>query len=194
MTTTKKVLLTIASGVLLLTACKKDKNEPEPNNPVQPNETELITTVKLILTDSANTSNVKSFMFRDVDGAGGNAPTNFDTISLSPNTTYLTQVLLLDESKNPVDTISNEVLAEANDHMFFYTPSTNANTSVTITDLDTNTPTPLPLGLQSKWKTTSATSALETMQIILKHQPGVKNGTITPGETDVDVIFKLKVQ
>ena len=31
------------------------------------------------------------------------------------------------------------------------------------------------------------------LTIELKHQPGVKDGTYAPGETDIQVAFKLKV-
>jgi hypothetical protein len=29
--------------------------------------------------------------------------------------------------------------------------------------------------------------------ITLKHQPGVKNGTFAPGDTDIEIPFKLKI-
>jgi hypothetical protein len=32
------------------------------------------------------------------------------------------------------------------------------------------------------------------MQIELKHQPGIKNGTCGVGETDIDILFPVKIQ
>lgn len=169
------------------TGCKKD---PEPvTNPPQPtNESEVITTLKLVFTDSANTSDVRSATFRDPDGDGGSGPDIHDTIKLSPNTTWLTTVFILNETVTPADTISKEILQEANDHLFCFYPAGNS-ASVTITDLDGNS---RPIGLQSKFKTTN--SGTGTMQVILKHQPGIKNGTCSPGDTDIDVTFQTKIQ
>lgn len=184
-----KAFSLIAGMLAMATACKKDE-DIKPVTPPVTNQQELITTVKLTFTDSANTSSVSTFTFNDPDGDGGAAPT-IDTIILAPNKTYLVSVLLLDATKTPVDTISNEVLEEANDHMLFYN---HAGVGITTSylDQDTNNP-PLPIGLSTKWKT-NATTASGTSQVILKHQPGVKNGTMTPGDTDVDVVFPSRIQ
>jgi hypothetical protein len=60
---------------------------------------------------------------------------------------------------------------------------------VAITDKDSKN---LPVGLESTW--TTGTSANGALQIILRHQPGVKNGTESPGNTDLDVTFQVKLQ
>ncbi|MFN5181709.1 MAG: hypothetical protein ACK5D5_01650 [Bacteroidota bacterium] len=179
----------IVNALFFLSSCKKDKAQ-DPISPPPQNESELITTVKLFFTDSSNTSNTSVFSFKDPDGEGGNAPIVFDTINLAANKTYFVSILLLDESKSPSDTISNEVLEEANDHMFFYHHS-GLNISTSYLDLDSNNP-PLPIGLETKWKTGSVSNG--TSQVILKHQPGIKNGSETPGETDIDLIFSTKIQ
>jgi hypothetical protein len=189
MKTKSKILTITLISVMFLTSCKKDQPQ-NPTNPAPVNESELITTVKLVFSDSANTSNVTTATFKDSDGEGGNPPSLFDTIKLAANKTYLVSILLLDESKVPADTISNEVLEEANDHMFFF-HHTTVNVNTTYLDLDTNNP-PLPIGLYTKWKTGIASNG--TSQIILKHQPGTKNGTETPGETDIDLLFVSKIQ
>ena len=55
-------------------SCKKD--------PVDPNESELITTVKVKLTEKV--SGVQTvFEFKDLDGVGGAAPSKFDEIILT---------------------------------------------------------------------------------------------------------------
>ena len=187
-TTIKKISLILTLSVIIF-SCKKDK-DPAPENPPPVNQGEVITTVKLLFTDSANTSSTNIFTFKDADGEGGNGPTVFDTIKITANKTYFVSLLLLDETKNPVDTISNEVLEEANEHMFFFHHSA-VNITTSYLDFDTNNP-PLPIGLSTKWKTGSASNG--SSQIILKHQPGVKNGTEIPGETDIDVTFTTKIQ
>lgn len=181
------LLIFIVIGLFI--SCKKDKDQVA--TPIPPaNEEEIITTFKLIFTDSAGTSPAVTAQFRDPDGTGGNPFLQFDTIKLSANKTYMATALILDETKSPTDTVSAEIEEEANDHLFFYTP-TGMNTVITILDQDTHNP-PLPLGIQTKWKTTTAGSGM--VQIVLRHQPGVKDGTYTPGETDIDLSFQIKIE
>jgi len=178
---TKNTFLALAVVFILGFAACKDDN-PAPENPE-----ELITTIKLLFTDSANTANTATAVFADPDGAGGNNPTTFDTIKLQPNKTYFASIILLDESKNPVDTISNEVAEEKDDHLFAF--SSTAGISILITDLDNNN---LPVGLSSKWKTGNAANGQTIVR--LKHQPGIKTGDANLGETDIEVNFYTKVQ
>ncbi len=174
----------ICTMIVLLAACK-DSNIT-PSNPPS-NEAELITTMKVILTDSA-TSQVYPFIFRDTDGEGGAGPTQFDTIQLSAGHVYYSNLLLLDESKAVIDTISNEVLEEADDHLVFY-DVTGADINVSLTDKDSKQ---LPLGLQSIWRTGAVSSGQINIQ--LKHQPGVKDGSKAPGETDAMVSFPIMIK
>jgi len=199
--------------LLMSTNCRKKKDQPAPEDPVPtPNTQEVITSFKLLLTDSA-TSTVYTYFYKDPDGDGGQAgfygpgtttaSAQTDSVfTLAPNTTYFAEIILLDETKNPVDTISNEVEEEGADHMFFFnstnptgTPYTvmlaGSGIKITYTDLDTGSPQ-RGIGLQSRWRT-YATAPKSTVNIILKHQPGVKDGTVTPGDTDVDVTFKVTV-
>lgn len=208
---------TLSLGMLLLllsTSCiKKKKNDPAPEEPpITPNTQEVITTFKLLLTDSA-TSTVYTYFYKDPDGDGGQAgfygpgttstSTQSDSVfTLMTNTTYFAEILLLDETKNPVDTISNEVEEEGADHMFFFNSTSPSGTpymvtlagsgiKITYTDLDAGSPQ-RGIGLQSRWRTYGV-AAKSPINIILKHQPGVKDGTITPGDTDVDLTFKVLV-
>lgn len=207
---------TLYLGMLLLllsTSCKKKKNQPAPEDPPPtPNTQEVITSFKLLLTDSA-TSTVYTYFYKDPDGDGGqtgfygpgttSTSTQSDSVfTLMPNRTYFTEIILLDETKNPVDTISNEVEEEGDEHMFFFnstnptgTPYTvilaGSGIKITYTDLDAGSPQ-RGIGLQSRWRTYGI-AAKSPMNIILKHQPGVKDGTMAPGDTDVDVTFKVIV-
>lgn len=167
-----------------MTACRKKEPKPDdkPNN-----ESELITTVRLLFKDSASGA-TSSFQFRDPDGEGGNPPLAFDTFKLDANHSYLVNILLLDESKNPVDTVSNEVKEEAKDHLFVFNIN-GPKLSVTILDKDNNN---LPVGMQTRWITGAASGG--TTEVVLRHQPGVKDGTPAPGESDVDVTFQVIVK
>lgn len=201
-------LLTIA-----LISCKKDKTtDPTPSTPPPPaNEEEVITTMKLILEDTTSNSTYE-YIFKDLDGDGGNPGIYGGTnqsdsvINLTAGKVYRCEILLLNETKNPADTISNEVKEEANDHMFFFgngynsTLSTNPLTvqingslvTIKYLDLDTNSPA-YGIGLKTLWTCPSSATSKSKLNIVLKHQPGTKNGTYAPGETDVDILFKVKV-
>jgi hypothetical protein len=170
---------------IYLHACKKDADLPKLPAPI--NEPEVITSLKIALTDSANIANVLAASFIDNDGDGGNQPTTFDTIKLKANTTYFVDLTLYNSIIN--EEITPEIKEESNDHFFVFKPN-NANLKVVITDSDNNNP-PLPVGLKSKWRTGNIGNG--TVQIILKHQPGIKNGSETPGDTDVDLTFQTKI-
>lgn len=182
-----KNVLMFAICVVSVSACKKDDDDVK--TPSNTNEEELITTIKFVMTDADSPFNQYTFQYRDVDGLGGNAPL-IDTIRLKANKSYAVQLLLLDETKTPFDTISNEILEESADHLFVFEP-TSSNLSVTINDFDDNTP-PLPLGLMSTWSTTSANSS--SIKVTLKHQPGIKNGDPTRGETDIEVVMPVVIE
>jgi hypothetical protein len=181
-TTFKKILLAFTTFALVsgFSACKDDN--PAPENPE-----ELITTLKLTFIDSANTANTFTVTFADPDGPGGNAPSKYDSIVMQTNKTYLVSVQLLNESVSPAEDITSEVENEKDDHLFGYTTTTNA--AITETDVDNNN---LPVGIQTKWKT--STASIGNTTVVLKHQPGIKTGDISLGETDVEVVFSTTIQ
>jgi uncharacterized protein (DUF1697 family) len=170
----KTALIVIASGLLLnASSCKKPAE----------NEEELITTLKVTLTDQAS-SIASVYQFRDTDGEGGNNPTQFDTIKLSPNKVYTCNITLLNESKTPAENITTEVEKEGEDHQFYYAPSSGLNATVAAYNADTKG---LPLGTTCNWTTTNASTG--KIQIILKHKPGIKasGDAVTIGETDIEL-------
>ena len=210
MKTTLRLAIYVVAAAMVVTACKKDKQaEPKPNNPAPtPNASEVITTMKIYLRDSVSGIPIvgSPFMFKDADGDGGNAgaflPTAADSIiNLGANKTYLAEIILLDETKNPADSISNEVVAEGAEHLFFFeqvdpsgTPYQltlpGSDVKITYLDLDANN---RGIGQQFKIRANTATANQLPFRVTLKHQPDVKNGAFAPGDTDVEVKFKLKV-
>ena len=171
------------------TSCDKD-------DPIVPNEEELITTVKYTLSPEGDASpNSKIVLhFQDLDGDGGKAPIVTGG-TLKANTVYLGSLELLNELETPVENISLEVLEEDEDHQFFF-ESNLTGLSVAYADMDENKN---PVGLQTKLITT--TSGLGTLKISLRHQPnkaakGVADGDITlaGGETDIEITFNIDVK
>jgi hypothetical protein len=172
------VLLVLVSIV----GCKKD--------PVDPNESELITTVRVKLIEKV--SGVQSmFEFKDLDGVGGAAPSKFDEIMLTKGKVYDCTLQLLNESENPADDITLEVFAEGIDHQIYLTP-TNALAVVSNYSLDSKG---LPLGITSTW-TAAAAAGTGTLNVTLKHKPGVKaaGDPVSKGDTDISIDFKLSVK
>ncbi|MFN5444435.1 MAG: hypothetical protein ACK48V_09425 [Crocinitomicaceae bacterium] len=184
-----KFLGTALLAGLLVVSCKKDDTTPVDNH--EHDESELITTVQLNFSGKGISGNDTTFTvsFDDPDGTGGNKPTSFDTIRFAANKTYTCDLILLDKSKNPVDTISNEVKEEADEHLFFFTPSNSDALSVTINDKDSKGRN---LGLKTSWVTKKATNG--TLKVKLMHQPGVKDGTSANGDTDVEIDFPLVIK
>ncbi|MDB5255340.1 MAG: hypothetical protein JWM14_35 [Chitinophagaceae bacterium] len=182
-----QLTLTLAMSILLL-SCKK--NHDEAPSPQDQNETELITTVSLIIKD--NGILVDTFTFNDPDGAGGISP-SAEHITLSMNKNYTCTLLLLDETKIPTDTTSLEIEEEKDVHQFFFHPSAGTNMTFAYVDYDDHG---VPVGLQTTLATEAASTG--TLTVVLKHQPGVKptsgNGNEALGETDVEVAFDVTIQ
>lgn len=168
--------------LLLIENCNDATTPPTPTN-----DSELITSVKMEFQDSV-TGKFLNFFFRDLDGIGGNAPTQWDTIMLDSGHIYIGGVRLLNESNpNNIINVTAEIKSEEKDHIICYTPSL-AGSIIKVTDSDGA----FPLGIETKWN--SNKKGLGTVTITLKHQPGIKNGACSNGETDVEVIFPLKIK
>ncbi len=180
----KLFVLIIASSAIGFASCKKDNDDPK-NPPATTNEGELITTCILSFTDTTTLAQSIA-SFRDTDGEGGNAPTQFDTIRLTQNSVYHMRIVLLDESSAVVDTISNEVLNEGVDHLFCFDVN-NAQLNIARSDSDGQ----FEIGLHSLWTCANASSG--SITISLKHQPGIKDGTCAPGDTDVEINFPIVI-
>lgn len=186
----KKIIITSLLLTLGILSWSCKKNQDEAPSPQDQNETELITTVSLIIKD--NGVLVDTFSFNDPDGVGGIAPM-VEHITLGANKTYTCTLLLLDETKNPVDTTSKEIEEEKDLHQFFFHPSAGTNMSFSYIDYDDHG---VPVGLQTN--VTTGTVSTGTLTIVLKHQPDVKptsgNGNEALGETDVEVSFDVTIQ
>lgn len=182
-----KSLLALLVAAPLFSACKDDNDDPTPDD-----DNEQITTVTYTLTPQGGGTPI-AITYRDLDGDGGAAGTFTPaTLTLAPNTTYTGALTLLDETKNPAENTTAEILEESDEHLFVFTPA-GVNLTVTATDRDKNN---LPIGLASQAVTGAANASGTTgsLKITLRHQPGTKNGTATPGGTDVEVTFPTAVR
>jgi|JI7StandDraft_1071085.scaffolds.fasta_scaffold51652_2 hypothetical protein len=169
----------------------KDKDK-DPSNPAPINPQELITTVKLTLTDASDSNNTFTVQWKDADGPGALAPV-IDTLLLDTSKTYNAVVSVLDETKSPVDDITKEIKEEAEAHQFFYTLSSNltGRVSITRTDKDLNN---LPVGLELQLSTTAGTSAQGTLNVVLSHYDGVPKTASPSAESDIDITFPVRLK
>lgn len=182
----KKFLALVVLVTLIITSCNKNVNEEENN------DNEVITTVELHFTQTLG-GVPQVYKWEDLDGDGGANPV-VQEINLAANKTYNVEILMLDKTKSPVDTISNEVLDEAIEHRFYFIPTAASNIIVGNLTNDING---IPVGLGSVWSTGAAANG--NINIVLRHY---ENGgklaadlvNDTKSTTDADVTFTTKVQ
>lgn len=190
----KKTIFKSIAAITILTlsfaACKKDDKTIAP-----PVEQEIITTVKLSVTDSAGVEKV--FVYKIENGFGNTTQgtIQIDTIKLAANTTYQAAVTLYNEKADPEEDITEEVNEENTEHLFLYAsnPATGAG-SITTGNGNTDND-----GMPFNRIITLTTGATGTgaLTINLMHEPTNKNGA-TPetsgGETDVEATYPVILQ
>lgn len=167
-------------------------------------EEEEITRVQLTFAPDGG-GEVVTAVFFDADGEGSGAPT-IDDITLTSGVTYTLGITLTNTLEEEDEDITEEILTEAADHMFFFgfadgafsNPAGNGNIdnradAVNYNDADDNG---LPVGLSTTWTAGASTSAATGFNIILKHQPESKSATssVSDGGTDVNITFNLTIQ
>lgn len=186
----KKSILLLAALTTAFVSCKKEDKDHDDHS----HEGELITTVVVTAVDGDG--NEQKFEFADLDGIGGNKPT-IDTIRLSKGLHSVSLAFYDDsdldhghehgEEEEHGENITTEILEEMNDHLICFT--TDDILEVLATDKDDNG---LPIGITSSWHTIGLGTT--SINIQLKHQPGIKNGECALGETDIDVTFPLIIE
>jgi len=183
----KNLVIILSLLLLFVTACNKDE-------PVIPNDEELITTLRLefITQDS---SEIKIIQFQDLDGDGGSAPV-YQIDTLSANTNYSCRLYVLNESTTPAESINPEIIEEGIDHQFFFLTQNGLNLSISYNDLDDNLN---PIGINNYAFTQVASQG--TLTVVLRHQSdkfatGANAGDLSNvgGETDIEVLFDMIIQ
>ena len=108
------------------------------------------------------------------------------TITLAANTTYNATAEFRNEAEN--EDVTAEVREEDDEHRVCFDVSGGITVGIVATDSDGT----FPVGLATEWQTDAAGTG--TVILKLRHQPGVKDGTCTPGDSDVEADFDLVVQ
>lgn len=177
-------------GAAALTSCEKDEVTPVI-------EEELITTVTAIYTPVGGGTAV-TLQYKDLDGDGPNAPVITVSNPFVQNKTYNGAVTFKNETVNPAEDITLEILEKDIEHQVFYlkTGTLNAFTYATATsNFDKNGK---PVGLQSVFVTTGP--ATGTLNITLRHLPNKSGANVAAGDitnaggaTDAEVTFNISV-
>ena len=165
-------------------SCDDDDDTPDPVN-----EEEVITTmnVTLVAHDGSGTVFMSSV---DDDGEGPNLPVVTVSGPISSMTSYSGMVEFLNESEDPAEDITEEVIEEADEHQVFF--STNGVfLDFVYGDFDSNGN---PLGTQFVLAPEGTGSG--TITITLVHEPAKPNDGLSTagGETDIEVTFDVVVE
>ena len=181
----KQDFLLCAIVIALITTGSCNKKE---QSPVINVSNEVITTLKIKAVNVADPTDTPSAKCVQLDRSGATPPdtSNF-TLNLRKNASYKVQLRILDTLTD----ITDEILARQNYHLYCFYPASGLNLMVTLTDHDTNTPQ-LPIGLQDNFATGATSSG--ALEINMRHQPNVKDGTCAPGTSDLDAFYYVKVQ
>jgi heme/copper-type cytochrome/quinol oxidase subunit 2 len=185
----------LLSTVLLLTfaSCKKDDKTPAPV------EQELITTVKLSVVPIASNALPFVFTYKVENGFNNTTPgtIQIDTVRFLAGITYSVYVDVYNEKANPVDTTTNEIVAERNAHLFFYvsTPATGAGSVALVAGSGSKDFNGNPFNRELQM--TAGSAGAGKLRVLLIHEPTNKAAE-TPdaagGETDVDVTFPVIIR
>ena len=186
---------TAASALaLLLTLSACDSNEPDEGGA---GEEELVTRVVVTMTNAAVASDVVTLTATDADGDGAGLVFSPARATLRAGATY-TATVALDDTVNG-ESITGEIAAEAERHLFQYAFEPAAAGTVTLTDRESqygaNTGTDLPVGLAFRVATAAGATGQAVLNVTLFHfdEGAVKSSaTSTSDERDVDIDFPVQ--
>jgi len=179
----KKVkFLTISIFAIALFASCSDDDVPEPVN-----AEEVITTLTVTLDSGSGTVVMQ---YQDLDGDGPDAGTVTVSGPLSANTSYDGSIVLLNETEDPAENVTEEIEEEDLDHQFFYTVGSGLDVTTEYTSFDS---AGNPLGLTFELNTAGASSG--GLTFTLRHEPNKPNTGLADagGETDIEVTFNVAI-
>jgi hypothetical protein len=198
---TGRLALLTAFSLALGAGCEDDHGHGHDH------ETEVITTIELTFTPDGGAEPIVA-KFQDLDGDGGESGTS-DPIDLLAGSTYTLTIRFLNESDEPVEDITEEVEAEAEEHMIFFggdAPVMHAYADTEADYGDNAVDEDLPVGLANTITTDAAGTG--SFRVMLRHLPELNgepqktadlaqafaDGETLPGDVDADVSFELTVE
>ncbi len=127
--------------MLGLGGCNKNAETVTPALPGN----EFLTTVELVLQNTANPSDIQTAKWTQFSPYTNtyqpdSSYVDLAFLNLKANSTYSGQVVILDETQTPVDTVSTEIKARENYHLFFFQPSPITSSNFVVSNTTTNIP------------------------------------------------------
>ncbi|SRX53899.1 type 1 periplasmic binding fold superfamily protein [Aequorivita sp. CIP111184] len=180
-----KFLATAIFATVLFVSCSKDDDTPEPVN-----EEEVITTMTVTLAPNGGGTPI-TLQTRDLDGDGPNAPVISVSGNLATGVAYNGTIVLLNETVNPPEIITEEVEEEAEEHQFFYTIGGGLEVSTAYSNFDAD-----GNNLGTQFTLTADATSSGTLTFTLRHLPTKPNTGLgdAGGETDIAATFNVTVQ
>ena len=173
----------LASTLIFASCSDDDDNTPDPVN-----DEEVITTLTVTLESGSDTVVMQ---YQDLDGDGPDAATVTVSGSLNANTTYDGSIVLLNETEDPAENVTEEIEEEDLDHQFFYTVGAGLDAATEYTNFDGDGN---PLGTMFILNTGIPSSG--GLTFTLRHEPNKPNTGLenAGGETDIEVTFDVTVE
>ncbi|MGB5320475.1 type 1 periplasmic binding fold superfamily protein [Eudoraea sp.] len=171
---------------LFFTACSNDDD----GNPLPINEEEVITTLTVTLNPVGGGTAIV-LQTRDLDGDGPNAPVISVSGDLVSGTTYNGAIVLLNETVDPAENITEEVEEESDEHQFFYTAGSGLDLTTAYTNFDED-----GNNLGTTFSLTAGASSSGTLSFTLRHEPTKPNSGLSDagGETDIVATFNVAIE
>ena len=175
---------TIFATALIFSCSSDDDSTPEPVL-----EEEVITTMTITLEADGQADVI--LQTQDLDGDGPDLPVVTVSGDLSENTMYSGSIVLLNETEDPAENITEEIEEEALEHQFFYTIGNGLDAEADYNDADSDGN---PIGLDFVLSTNSVSSG--SITFTLRHEPTKPNMGIEDagGETDIEATFDIAIQ
>lgn len=179
-----KLLTILFFAMTIMFSCNDD------DDIIPVNEEEVITTMTVTLAPAGGGTNI-TLETRDLDGDGPNPPVITVSGNLATGITYNGTIVLLNETEDPAENITEEVEEEDDEHQFFYTigGALDASTNYSNFDGDGN-----PLGTEFSLDAGDASSG--TLTFTLRHEPMKPNAGLVDagGETDISASFNVTIE
>jgi len=168
---------------LLFIGCSKD------DAPEAVNEEEVITTLTVTLVPDDGGAAI-ILQTRDLDGDGPDAPV-ITTGNLAAGVTYVGSIVLLNETEEEPENITEEVEEESDVHQFFYTTTGGLDVTTSYDNFDSN-----GYYLGTKFTLVAGAVSTGTLTFTLRHEPTKPNTGLEDagGETDISAEFEVSVE
>lgn len=154
------------------------------------NDQELVTRVQITLVNTQNPTDTATITAIDADGDGADIEYLPSALSLRRGATY-TGSITIDDTIND-EALTDEIKAEADEHLFRYALTPGGSGTVTLTDRESDYQPggrDLPVGLTFEVTVSGAATGTGTLQTLLYHFDDAPktSGTSTSDELDIDL-------